>query len=189
MPGFCISTTDNCNERSQYFGASNLAETARRHRYSLEILEPLNNGTGNILSYLKKCTRPVFEYEKIPIYNSGDVIHRPGIRKWKPVVMTFYETIHVSQSQNFPTGNVTAKLIYDWRSKTMADVNTGIFQKPSAYMKTCVLAMLDGDGNTIWKYSLYDCWPSSTDPCDLSYTESEISEISMTLQYSRAIEE
>ena len=48
--------------------------------------------------------------------------------------------------------------------------------------------MLDGEGNTIWKYELYGCWPSKVSPSDLDYKSTDISSISMTLQIDRAVE-
>ena len=84
--------------------------------------------------------------------------------------------------------NKTAEMMYDWWASTMVDVDTGLHNKPSFYMKNADLTMLDGNGTVIWRYLLYDCWPSNVDPCELSFSDNEIGDISVTLQYSKAIE-
>ena len=190
MPGFSIPivNSDNCPSAdvgaSSSEGASNIIEVARKNRYKLELLEPFGTFSNGIIAYLKKCTRPTIEYERITIHNSGSIIHRPGKLLWKPVTFTFYELAGTVSS----TINKTAELIYNWRSLSMVDSATGLHKPPSVYMKTVRLSMLDGDGLAIWKYVLYDCWPSNVDPADLSYNDSEIADISVTLQYSRAVE-
>jgi hypothetical protein len=48
--------------------------------------------------------------------------------------------------------------------------------------------MLDGLGRKVWEYNLYDCWPIKVSPNDLDYSNTALSEISVTMRYNKAEE-
>ena len=89
MPGFQISTDAGNTE-----GPRHIIETARNHRFKLEVLEPFGSTSTGILLYLEKCTRPTPEFDQIVIHNGQDEIYRPGKSRWLPVEFTFYEVLN-----------------------------------------------------------------------------------------------
>jgi hypothetical protein len=178
MPGFNIAGTSAHQP-------PNTIETARSHRYIFSVLEPMKD----VLIYAHKASRPSFEADVIKIHNGQDRIYRPGQHFWKPLEITFYETVVGSSAaaSTFPFSN-TSDFIYGWWQGTMINTLASGQYKPTDYRKECQLEMLDGDGNTVWKYSLYGCWPSKVLPSDLSYKETDIADIAVTLQIDRAVE-
>ena len=179
MPGFNIAATSAGQP-------PNTVETARSHRYVFSTLDPLKD----ILIYAHKASRPSFEADVIKIHSGQDRIYRPGQHFWKPLEITFYEVVighYGSSAPNVPFSNA-ADDIYEWWQGTMIDTLGSRQYKPTDYRKECQLEMLDGDGATIWKYSLYGCWPSKVLPSDLSYKDTDLAEITMTLQIDRAVE-
>lgn len=187
MPGFRIPTNVCKVENDGGDGPSNVAEYARKHRFRLEVMEPMGDRRNGLLLYLEKCTRPTIEIDQIMIHNGQDEIPRPGKQHWKPVEFSFYEKL--SDSEN-PT-NLTASRIYRWwaDSRTsVVDVRRSRQNAPSAYLKNVQLDLIDGNNTQIWMYYLYDAWPSKISPSDLSYHDSELSEITVTLSYSKARE-
>ena len=179
MPGFNI-------EGTLIGQPSNTVETARSHRYVFSVLEPLKD----ILVYAHKASRPTFETDVIKIHSGQDRIYRPGQHYWNPIEITIYEVVlshYGSSAPNMPLNN-TANYLYEWWQGTMVDTLKSRQGKPRGYRKECKLEMLDGEGNTIWKYELYGCWPSKISPSDLDYKSTDISSISMTLQIDRAVE-
>mgnify|MGYP005817984413 CR=1 FL=1 len=181
MPGFNIAGTSAGQP-------PNTVETARSHRYIFSVLEPMKD----VLLYAHKASRPSFEADIIKIHSGQDRIYRPGQHFWKPLEITFYEAVighYGPAAPNVPFNN-TSDFIYGWWQGSMIDTTSSRQYDPtgSLYKKECILEMLDGDGNTIWKYNLYGCWPSKVLPSDLSYKETDIADLSVTLQIDRAVE-
>ena len=178
MPGFQISTDAGNTE-----GPRHIIETARNHRFKLEVLEPFGSTSTGILLYLEKCTRPTPEFDQIVIHNGQDEIYRPGKSRWLPVEFTFYEVLNSGGNKND-----AADKIYQWWGQTMLDIQQSSLNPAANFYKRAELAMLDGEGNAIWKYYLYDCWPLKVTPSDLSYADTELGRISVTLHYNKAEE-
>lgn len=169
----------------------NNIETARRYRYRLEILEPLNQDNLLLLAY--RITRPTVEFDQVTIHNGQGEIYRPGKNRWMPIEVAFYERVSgVGGARNDPnaTGGYdkAASLIYKWWAETLININNSLHGNLTAYRKPAEVAMLDGLGNAIWTYYLVNCWPLKVDPSDLSYIDSEIADITLTLSYDRALE-
>lgn len=183
IPGFNIPFSDACGSTIPG-GPHNTVETARKHRYLVQVLEPFGNGEFGILLYAYKCTRPNIEIDQVMIHNAQDEISRPGKQHWKPVEFTFYEKLQGGSS----LFSQAAQLIYFWWGSTMINLETSLHNEPSQYLKNTQLDMLDGSGDSIWSYFLLDSWPSKVSPSDLSYTDSNIAEISVTLSYAKAKE-
>lgn len=194
MPGFNIPPfnsaetcdTDSFKNQSAYFGPSSTVETARKHRYRLEILEPFGSNNDGILLFCEKCTRPSPELDEIVIHNAQDEIYRPGKQKWNPIEFTFYEKLR-EESGNSSVDDV-AERIYRWWGETMVDLTRSIHNPITNYYKNAHLQMLDGVGRPVWTYFLYECWPHKISPSDLSYSDSDIATISVTLRYNKARE-
>lgn len=186
MPGFNIPLAESCHDPEAfvaspaYFGPGYNVETARKHRYLLDILTPLGTAADGLLLFLKHCTRPSPEIDIITIHNAQDEIYRPGKNRWKEVELTFYETL---KGQNIP-GNSdiddTAQRIFIWWSTKVLDLKKSKLQKDFTF--DAQLSMLDGFGNSVWSYHMYRCWPTKVSPSDLSYTDTDIAEISINVR-------
>lgn len=116
MPGFNIPTPPSCStdalqQDSTYLGPVSSVETARRHRYLLEVLEPFGTQDSGLLLFLSTCGRPTPEIDQIVIHNGQDEIYRPGKQRWGPVEFTFYEKL---TPQDPPFTDQAAQFIYDW---------------------------------------------------------------------------
>ncbi len=143
MPGFNIPfTPEGCPIVEQGQGPSHTVETARNHRYMLEVLEPFGNKSNGLLYFLEKCDRPSMEFDKMLIHSAQDEISRPGKIHWKDIEFTFYEKL--SGQKNGELENQTAKMMYEWWSKTQLNIDTSLFNPPSTYMKEVQLQMLGG---------------------------------------------
>jgi len=188
MPGFNVPVSDACHDQfavsanSPFQGPPNSVETARKHRYSLDVLEPLGDRRSGLLLFLAKATRPAVDIDEIVIHSGQDEIYRPGKHRHKAVEFTFYERLEP------PTEDQAAKFIYDWWAKSMIWVEQSVHGAPGDYLKTAELSMLDGIGYPVWKYMLYDSWPSKVSPSDLSYADSDIAEIAVTLRFAKCRE-
>lgn len=191
MPGFNIPFSSNCESEygfkgnSTYTGPSYNTETARKYRYLLEVLQPLGTKNDGLLLFAYKCTRPSVEIDEIVIHNAQDEIYRPGKHHWKAIELSFYEKLDKFEP---PFTDQAAKMIYDWWAKSMINLDTSLHGPLPDYLANAQIDMLDGVGNPIWTYHLYDSWPSRISPSDLSFTDTDIADISITLRYGKAIE-
>jgi hypothetical protein len=205
MAGFLVPMQNACHEDGdgpytppsgrdvdRGWAASNVIETARNHRYSLEILSPLVGFSGHsTLQYAFKITRPSPEFDVITIHNGQDEIYRPGKNRWNPVDITFYEIFVGSGAgagRHSTLIDQAALLIYNWWGVNMLDLTRSALNRSKRYLKNCGIAMLDGGNNPIWRYYLLNCWPVKVTPSELSYQDSEIASITITLRYDKAIE-
>lgn len=197
MPGFNISTSAGCpitgsnlSNSPIYRGPSATIETARSHRFKLEVLEPFgpDRGTGIILN-LEKCTRPTPEIDEITLHSGQDEIYRPGKNRWSPIEFTFYEKLSGTSGEDggSPTDSA-AKRIYQWWGSTMINLRASSHNAVTEYYKRAELSMKDGYGKDVWTYYLYDCWPIKVTPSNLDYANSDIARITVTLRYNKAQE-
>jgi len=191
MPGFNIQISGDCHDEnawqvnSAFQGPAYNIETARSHRYALEILQPLSNSNGNLLLFLAKCSRPSAEIDEIKVHNGQDEIFRPGKQHWRPIEFTFYEVL---KNTGDTSEDMAAKLIHEWWSENCVDIRNSRILPPDQFTSDAQLDMLDGAGNSVWTYDIYRSWPSKISPSDLDYSSSEIARISVTLKYDKAIE-
>jgi len=197
MPGFNIPQIsvgchdDNAfTEPPAFAGADFAIESARKHRYKLELMQ--TNGTqlfgddaSGILLYCYKASRPSPELDEIVIHNGQDEIYRPGKNRWKPINLTFYETLGGDLGNFYD--NCT-ELMYNWWSSIMLDLQTSSHAVPENYLARGQLSMLDGVGNSVWNYHLLDCWPVKVEPSELSYASTDIADTSVTLRFQKAVE-
>lgn len=184
MPGFNIITAEGCNDagvrNSAYNGPDPNVEIARNYRWLLEILSPFGSIRDGILLYAHKCQRPTIEVDEVVIHNSQTEIYRPGKNRWMPIELTFYEKCRGQVDE-------AAQRIYSWWAETMILIEQ-VKQNNLSYRKNASLAMLDGAGDTIWQYDLYNCWPIKISPSELDYSDTGLAEITMTLRYDKARE-
>lgn len=192
MPGFLIpQINQNCggdsfDRESAYEGPSPNTEFGRKNRWKIEILRGQGfDSLSDILLFANKCTRPSPEIDEIQIHNGQDVIFRPGKHKFNPVEFSFYES--TSESGDLSINNVAEK-IYKWWAEDMIISGASRHGSLKSYLKNCQLTMLDGVGNQIWSYDLYQCWITKVTPSTLDYSDDSISEITVTMRYNLALE-
>lgn len=198
MPGFNIKSKDwmtkTCDDGPNipgsvdYGGPSIYIETARVHRYLFEVFTPFGTKADGILLYLTKCTRPTIEIDEIVIHNGQDEIYRPGKNRWQPLELTFYEVLRDNKDAP-PDRSMTAEMMFKlWADKAIKLSRSSGFD-PQSFCSDAQLDMLNGIGTPIWTYKIYRTWPIKISPSDLSYSSSNISEITATMRFDKAIEE
>lgn len=202
MPGFKIPINADpaCSEQSLNIGLRNdlslnpshVVEVARAHRWVFRTLTPLDVSTGdpNILVYAFKCGRPTVEIDEIKIFRGQQEIYRPGKHRWMPIEMTFYDVYEggdATKPESFYNAGVARK-IYKWWSETTLDAYENNVGRASTVYQNGALTMLDGYGKSVWRYKLFDIWPTKISPSDLDYSSTNLAEIVVTMRYNKAEE-
>jgi hypothetical protein len=166
---------------------SSSIETFRSHRFRFEILGNAELSQGIWQAYPLRCSRPSVEIDEITIHNGPDQIYRPGKVKWSPIQLTFYEIAE-------PGEDLTPSAIFTmWAENTINLQNSTIGKpRPTPGQRRlhfdAILDMLDGRGDVLWSYSLYNCWPTKVSPANISYDESNILTTEITLRFDKANE-
>ena len=167
LPGF------NIGQKNQQQQPGATVETARQHRWKFATLDALKE----ILIYAHKAGRPKVEFDRAHLHHIQDVLLFPGKQKWLPIDISFYHVI---------TNTDAAYQIYKWWSTKVIDINRS---RINLSKQTCTLEMLNGEGTSIYRYTMYGCWPSKVTPDELDYTSSKISEVTFTLEMDKSKEE
>jgi hypothetical protein len=167
MPGFNIGQ----NNQAAQPGAA--VESARQHRWKFATLDPLKD----ILIYAHKSGRPKVEFDRAQLHHSQDVLWFPGKQKWLPIDVSFYHII---------TNTDSAYKIYQWWSTRVVNLASSTI---NIVKQACTLELLNGEGTSIYKYTMYGCWPSKITPDELDYASSKVGEITFTLEMDKAKEE
>jgi hypothetical protein len=92
--------------------------------------------------------------------------------------MSFYEAVQGNDR--------TAAAIYAWHSQFV--LNLGASLVNGNHKANAGLALLDGLGGSIWSYSMLGCWVPRVDPQTVDYSDTNIAEISFTMQMDKAVE-
>lgn len=199
MPGFNIPLRPEVVSGIERFGGpvgnqpaepSNVLETARQYRFLLSGFKPNEYVSSYINFNVKTIQRPQVQFDEIVIHSGQDEIYRPGKTKWQPIDIVFYETLS-SQSKS-----IVSYSIYDWWSRRMINIVdstqrvAGVMtpDPTTGFYFNAQIDMLDGLGDVIWSYILYECWPVQVKPGDLDYSATAIADTTVTLRYNRASE-
>jgi len=204
VPGFNIPFSSECDDgdsgrpeiNSDVLTPSNTLETARTHRYRLSINFPnpqatIGSSRNRILEFFpKKCGRPSTEIDEITIHQGQDEIFRPGKPHHQPIEIEFYEILGGGSTSSGPNTtdveNSTARELFEWWRDRVLDYQNSRLQNPTDFLSTTVnVVQLDGLGNDIWNYTLYDCWPQKVTPRDLDHSDSTICMTTVRLRYNK----
>jgi hypothetical protein len=168
-------------EPSTYEGPPYTEETARVHRYKLQVMQPIDPYAEGLLLYAYKCGRPAPEIDEITIHSGQSEIYRPGKNRWRPLEFTFYEVLD-------DECDIAARAMYNWHAQIMFNSPEYHHNPPRLYLKPVRLDMLDGTGQSYWIYEMLDCWPTKVTPSDLSYADTAIADVTVTMRFQHCFE-
>lgn len=140
--------------------------------------------------YVKTASRPNITFDEQEIHYLHGRMYLPGKPTFETITVTYYDV--VSQAGNQPLGALYTWIsnVYDfmsnpnaWKSAKMAANALG---GTSSYGGEANLIMLDGCGNAIEKWTLYQCWPQAVNFGDLDYSSAEEATVELTLRYGYA---
>lgn len=169
MPGFIVSGV----------GAGAPTEALRPYyKYTWVITnlfgDAINLSENRPLIYARDAMLPRWSFEMVEGKGGSVTYKYAGRIKWEDVRIDFYDT----------TG--MAKILQDWRSRIWTPA-VGI--KPANdYKKESVIksAAYDFLDNVEWR--LINSWPSAVNTGELSYTESDIKRVTVTITYDWAVD-
>lgn len=172
MPGFVVRDIGG-NGRA-------VPATARYlYNYSWEIENIFGDNVGTVnqpsLIHLKDATLPAFVVNKEMVLGASLEYKYGKSVTWEDIKVTWYDT--------FGFLNV----VRDWRRRVWTEENG--LNPSGAYKRDSIIAVLaPDDANDAARYKLFGSWPSVIRHGDLTYTNSDVKVVEVTVTYDWAEE-
>lgn len=147
-------------------------EPKRNNRWVMEF--PADLGLSEWV--VQTSARPKIALNTTEVHFMNSSTFLPGRVTWEGITVTFIDPIGPSSSQK----------IMDWIRQHYESA-TGRMGYATQYKKNIVLKMLDPAGNPVEKWVLYGTYVEGGDFGDLDYSSDDLSTISLTLKFDRAI--
>ena len=166
MPGFNIGAGAGGSE------PSNTTELNRNHRWRIISLGE-NTIPRQSLIFAKSLQLPGFTIEEETVQGAAIRYKFAKIVSWEDVTITFYDNVGLVDN------------LLKWQN-LVYDSGAGI-KLANDYKKSSSFELTDGNGATAGPtYFLINSWPKSLSHSQLSYEDSEIKLINLTLSYDWA---
>lgn len=204
MPGFNIPNfsfggcdTEISSEIQDSQLPNNL-ETARSYRFRLRILiastfenivETPSESLENRRYFELACEsidRPSPKALTERVWNYANYINVPLRQEYEPINVTFYELL-VGDNPGTVV-NTTAKQVFGWWTNTVFDIYNLRTHYPNTRKSTVLIEQLDGLGNAVWNYKLFNCYPITLIPDTLNHNNNNISKLQILLNYDACVQ-
>jgi hypothetical protein len=164
MPGFKIAG---------YGGdAVSTLETLRPHRWRIIQLGPITS--QDYLLTAKELTLPQWKAEQLTVLGAVLTYKYAKNVKWDDISVMFYDTKGLAAE------------IEKWRSLVNTDDNGILVHGSGGYKKECEFEELDGKGDAVRNIKLFGSWPNTINYGKLSYQNSELKSIDLSITYDYA---
>lgn len=165
MPGFRVNN----------LGKDANANPIPYYKYTWEIDNLFGDVMDGALIYLKEASTPSWSIDKEEVMGAS--------LKYKFAKSIVFEDVKVSW---YDTDGL-ADTIKSWRQRVWTPQDG--FKNPSEYKRNSIIRPLTFDlsGNVAW--TLYNSWPQSVKTGDLTYTDSDVKLVEVTVCYDWAEEE
>lgn len=165
MPGFIVGGGGGP-------GPPNGIETLRNHRWAIDNFGPLS---GNDAIVARDLQLPDLKIERQEILGGLLWYKYAKAVKWDDAVVVFYDD-----------GKISAA-VQKWISQVYSNATgIGSHNPSSGYKSRCKFNLLAGDGSTKSSITLFNAWPVSKSEGKLSYTDSQLKLLTVTLAFDWA---
>lgn len=164
MPGFNIGDDSD--------GPSNIVEPLRSHRWRIKKLGPID--LDGVRIFAKDLSLPTVDIEVDEVQGATIKYKFASVVNFSEAVLTFYDTNDLLIS------------LQDWLDLVYVSVGgegTGELGLADDYKDEASFELVDNEGFTEIEYRLLGAFPTKIDNSQLTYTNSNIKEITMTLQF------
>jgi hypothetical protein len=172
MPGFAIGNLDTAENKDHK------AEFRRKHRWRVALGSNDSMEDKDFL-YLKSAARPNFKYLEAEVHHDQEKAFFAGKQEWDPIELVFYDAVSGRGV------NDISQHIYEWVNDVV-DIEQATASTPDFYKKTLDIQMVGADGEIDERWTLFGCWPVSSNWNNLDYTANEIQEVTVSLRFDRA---
>jgi hypothetical protein len=172
--------TENFGEKG------NLKDPKRKFRFIVEfqgIQDP--NGNGATLWYAKTCSKPSFQISSSEHKFLNHTFFYPGSVTWQDIAMTLVDPQTPDMAATL--SDIIVQSGYSPPTNASNEQLGSISKSRAAgALGSVIITQLDGDGNPIETWTLWNSFISEVKYGDLAYGEDDLTELSLTLKYDWA---
>jgi len=166
MPGFIVSGLGA--------GVDNTPLAYYKYTWTIDNVFGTMPGTTPVIVYAKEASLPSWDFEKDEVMG--------GSLKYKFAKSVIFNDVKISWYDTYGLASVIKK----WRELVWSPA-TGL-QNPDAYKTRSQLRALTYDILQQTAWLLYNSWPQSVKTGDLTYTDSDVKLVEVTVAYDWACE-
>ena len=110
--------------------------------------------------------------------------------EYDPINATIYEILRDDGNAegHIAIANWTLESILSWWTNSSFSFRHSRPGFNFARRVTAVIKQLNGVGAPVWSYKLHNCWPEIVNPDNLSYKDSDIAKVQVTLNFDKVEE-
>lgn len=171
MPGFVVNG----------FGRGAPSSVKPYYKYTWEILHLFGEGVGPNppaerlpLIYAKDASLPSWGFDKEEVQGSSSTYKFAKSIKWDDIKISWYDTSGLSDK------------VRAWRRLVWTP--EGGLTSPDSYKRTSILRVYTFAWTLPVTWTMYNSWPMTVKTGDLTYTESNVKLVEVTLSYDWAEE-
>jgi hypothetical protein len=178
MPGFIVNDVGGGSASRAAAGIKPV------YNYTWDINSLFEDPINTTRLLAKDATMPTFTITKDTVDGSSLTYKYAGMVVWEDIKVTFYDVVLGGDSP----GSIQLKastIFKTWR-ETVWSNSTGL-RSPSDYKKESKISTytLDWQAETVW--TLHGSWPSVVKEGDLTYTNTDIKVVEVTISYDWAV--
>jgi len=160
-----------------------LKDPKRKHRFTVEF-QGINAAQGGaLLWYAKTATKPGFTVNAAEHKYLGHTFYYPGNVTWDAVTVTLVDPVDPDVTATFSDIVVAGGYTPPTDANSLGTVSKA---KATGALGTVLITQLDGDGNPVESWTLWNAFIMSMKQDDLDYTSDELSTTTVELRFDWA---
>jgi len=157
--------------------------TMQDPKRAYRFLVNLGNMPGGARWYAKSCKKPEISISTVEHNFLNHKFYYPGRVEWAEVTVTLVDPLDPDAAAN--TAAIIRAAGYN-PPKTPQDTTTISKQDAVKAMGTVSVSQIDSKGQSVEKWTLWNCFITGVTYGDLDYSSDEMTEITLTLRYDWA---
>ena len=169
---------------SENFGQdTTMKDPKRKFRFTVEFQGIQSAQGGAMLWYAKTAAKPSFQIASAEHKYLNHTFYYPGSVTWQDVAITLVDPVNPDMAATLSDIVVLSGYSPPVDSTDLATMTKA---KAAGALGTVIVSVIDGDGNTLEKWTLWNAWITEVKYGDLEYGGDDLTEMSVTLKYDWA---
>jgi hypothetical protein len=169
---------------STNFGQSvDLKDPKRQFRFKVEFTGIQSQNGGQLLWYAKTVSKPSFSVNTSTHTYLNHVFNYPGAVTWGDVSVSLVDPVGPDMSATLTDIVVQSGYTPPTDANSMGTMSKA---KAAGALGTVFITQIDGDGEELEKWTLWNAFISEVKYGDLAYGTDDLTELSITLKYDWA---
>ena len=168
---------------AENFGDGALKDPKRNFRFTVELSNVDSKTGGPILWYAKSVTKPAFSVAAAEHKYLNHTFYYPGTVTWDEITIELVDPVEPDVAATLSDIMTQSGYAPPDTVNSMQTMSKG---GAASAMGTIVIQQIDGDGQMLVSWTLWNSFVTAIKYGDLSYGDDELTTLSMTIRYDWA---